>query len=215
MQPIPNESAPFVRFRAQSHKRRAKPNRRIEKTRALLHQALGSLIVEKPYDSIAVREILERANVGRSTFYTHFRDKDELLGASIHEMVGSFPTSVPARTGSRYETFIAFSLPVFEHLDQHRRAHQAGMGMRGKAMLHEHLQTVLTEAIAEALENAALEGPRDRCPLDLLARYIASTFVLVLNWWVDSPRPIGVADVNDLFRALVIPTLSTISCYDG
>jgi len=54
-------------------------DRRIQKTKNLLHQALGSLIREKPYDAIVVKEILDRANVGRSTFYTHFRDKDELL----------------------------------------------------------------------------------------------------------------------------------------
>ena len=54
-------------------------DRRVQKTQDLLHGALASLIHEKSYDAIVVKEILARANVGRSTFYTHFRDKDELL----------------------------------------------------------------------------------------------------------------------------------------
>jgi AcrR family transcriptional regulator len=52
-------------------------DRRIHRTRALLHEALGSLIREKTYNRISVREVLDRAKVSRSTFYIHFRDKDE------------------------------------------------------------------------------------------------------------------------------------------
>jgi AcrR family transcriptional regulator len=69
------------------HDKRTK-DRRIQKTRTLLHEALESLIREKPYDAIVVKEILDRANVGRSTFYTHFRDKDDLLVSGIHDMLG-------------------------------------------------------------------------------------------------------------------------------
>jgi AcrR family transcriptional regulator len=48
-----------------------------------------SLISEKAYDAIVVKEILDRANIGRTTFYTHFRDKDELLASSIQEMLST------------------------------------------------------------------------------------------------------------------------------
>jgi AcrR family transcriptional regulator len=54
-------------------------DRRVQRTRRLLHKAFMSLILEKKYESITVQEILDRADVGRSTFYMHFRDKDELL----------------------------------------------------------------------------------------------------------------------------------------
>ena len=54
-------------------------DRRVQRTRRLLHKALMSLILEKKYESITVQEILDRADVGRSTFYMHFQDKDELL----------------------------------------------------------------------------------------------------------------------------------------
>ena len=64
-------------------------DRRIQKTKSLLHEALGSLIREKPYDAIVVQEILDRANVGRSTFYMHFSDKDDLLVSGIHDMLRS------------------------------------------------------------------------------------------------------------------------------
>src|SRR5262245_27379569 len=58
-------------------------DRRVARTRGLLHQALLSLIMEKGYDAISVEEICERANVGRSTFYAHFTSKDDLKRSGL------------------------------------------------------------------------------------------------------------------------------------
>jgi AcrR family transcriptional regulator len=189
-------------------------DRRVQKTQALLHEALGSLIREKPYDEIVVKEILDRANVGRSTFYMHFRDKDELLASGIYEMLrGLRPAEVPM-LGKKPERVIRFSLPVFEHIHRHRQAGAPGMGARGRAILHERLQQVLAELIADDVEKVR-QGRRKsagQLPSELIVHYIASTFVLVLNWWVESDSPLSAMEVNSLFRALTIPTLS--ACLD-
>src|SRR5215468_7899724 len=84
-------------------------DRRIQKTKNLLHEALGSLIREKPYDEIVVKEILDRANVGRSTFYMHYRDKDELLASGIHEMLRAIHEAEVAPTGKKHERIIRLS----------------------------------------------------------------------------------------------------------
>ena len=76
-------------------------DRRIQKTKNLLHDALGYLIREKPYDAIVVQEILDRANVGRSTFYMHFRDKDDLLVSGIHDMLQSVHATESPSSGKR------------------------------------------------------------------------------------------------------------------
>lgn len=85
-------------------------DRRIQKTQTLLRQALVSLIREKSYDLIAVKEILDRANVGRSTFYMHFRDKDELLVSGIHDMLRSVQSAGLPSSTKRHEQLTSFSL---------------------------------------------------------------------------------------------------------
>lgn len=185
-------------------------DRRIQKTKNLLHEALSSLIREKPYDEIVVQEILDRANVGRSTFYMHFRDKDELLVSSIHDMLGSVhaPPEAPF-SGKPYERMVAFSLPVFEHIYRHRRTGATMMGVRGRAVIHDHLQKIVAKQIADEMRKH-LQGRRSqvtKIPQDILVQYIASTFILVLNWWIENrtvPQP-SVADA--MFRALIMPTL--------
>jgi AcrR family transcriptional regulator len=185
-------------------------DRRIQKTQNLLREALASLIREKDYDSIVVKEILDRANVGRSTFYMHFQDKDELLVSCIQDMLGSVQSTELPSSARRYEKVIRFSLPIFEHIYQHQRTGETKMGTRGRAILHEQLQKVLTELIADDVRKS-LQGQRKapgQVPTDLLVQYVASTFILVLNWWVESRSPLPPREVNDLFRALILPALA-------
>ena len=193
------------------HGKRA-TDRRVQKTQELLRHALFSLIGEKSYDSIVVKDILDRANVGRSTFYTHFSDKDELLVSGMHDMLLSVRKAGPPSSASPYEQIIWFSLTLFEHIDQHRQTSNGKMGTRGRAVVHEHLQEVLGELIAEAISKSF---PRRReagtaVPPDLVACYVASTYVLVLNWWTENKNPLPPKKVNDLFRSLVLSTLPAI-----
>jgi AcrR family transcriptional regulator len=189
------------------------PDRRVARTHQLLRDALHSLIREKDYDSIVVKEILDRANVGRSAFYTHFRDKDELLASSIQDILGSVPPMHPKSGDGRTERILWFSLPIFEHLERHRRTGELKLGPRGRAILHGHLQRVLTELIAEDV-GKGLQGRQKtagRIPPGLIVQYVASTFILVLNWWVESRSPLPPKGVNELFRALMLPTLASTS----
>jgi AcrR family transcriptional regulator len=190
------------------------PDRRVARTQKLLRDALHSLIHEKAYDSIAVKEILDRANVGRSAFYTHFRDKDELLSSSIHGRLLSLPSAHTKSGGNRdrAERVLGFSLPIFEHLDSHRGAGTRKPGPKEPAILHGHLQRAIAELIVEDVRRA-LQGRRSgdcHVPFELLTEHIASTFVLVLNWWLESKSPLSPNEVNNVFRALVLPALATV-----
>ena len=80
-------------------------------------------------------------------------------------------------------------------------------------ILHRHLQTVLVKLIAadvrKALQNRRKRA--ERIPPELLVNHVASTFILVLNWWVDSRSTLNACQVDDLFRALIAPTITPIA----
>lgn len=181
---------------------------RIQRTRALLHQALGSLMREKAYDRITVADILERARISRSTFYVHFRDKDDLLASSMRALLlGALPVGGRAATDIA-DGMLAFSLPLLTHIHQHQRSAKVRLGDRGRAVLHEHLRRVLAEWIVQSLDEHLRRGRSRRSPIvpALLARHIASTFVLVLHWWMDGGAA-SPAEADESFRALVTPLL--------
>jgi AcrR family transcriptional regulator len=186
-------------------------DRRIQKTDALLREALGALIREKPYHDIGVKEILGRANVGRSTFYTHFADKDELLLGCIHEMLGASPPPAAADgTACSPADLVWFSRPILEHIERHRGSGQVGMDPRGRQAVHEHLEEAIVELIQGPVEAAFRRRTRPAASPspDLVARWIASTFVLVLDCWVDRHGVLTAHQADELFRALVVPSLA-------
>jgi AcrR family transcriptional regulator len=117
----------------------------------------------QPYDAISVKEILDRADVGRSTFYTHYRDKDELLVSAIHDLLASVQSDNTPSSAKRSERMLGFSLPIFEHVDQHRRAGDAGIGAKDRARFHDHLRGVLAELIAEDVAKGC--PPREGRPV--------------------------------------------------
>lgn len=186
-------------------------DRRVARTRKALLDALHSLISEKDYDSIVVKEILDRADVGRSAFYTHFVDKDDLLAHGIHDIVGGLPARHSQSDESRNDGPLWFSQTIFEHVDRQRRTTIHRLGRRGAAILHQRLNHVLVKMIAEQLRTEPRKKhKRDGgIPSDLLAQYLAGTFVLVLNWWIESKSQISPSAVNDLFRSLVMPVLAS------
>lgn len=182
-------------------------DRRVQKTERLLRNALGSLIHEKSYDSIAVREILERANVGRSAFYAHFSDKDALLVARIRQMLEELRSRPQPPSVHRFADVIWFSRGLFEHIDRVRHGGTAMRSRKGRTIVHHHLRKVLLETVADAFERRGRPNG-DRVPADLLADYVVGTFLLVLNWWVDSAKALSAREVDDVFLSLVLPTIS-------
>jgi hypothetical protein len=83
------------------------------------------------------------------------------------------------------------------------------MKREGRAIMHEHMQDVLTSLIADELALTLPGKSKMEMPTGLIARHVASTFVLVLDWWVDNDVALNPAQVDARFRALVIPTLTT------
>ena len=178
-------------------------DRRVRRTKRSLHTALIDLAHEKPYGAIAVKEILDRADVSKSTFYTHFQNKDELLESRIFDMIAM---SHGRHSSPAVEQVIAFSRPLFEQIDGYRRSYALKSSGEAAMAMHAHLQSVLTDIVADTL--ATTTPPQ--IPARLLARHIAVTFVLVLNWWVQNEEPLTVAEVDQRFRALVLPVLTTL-----
>jgi AcrR family transcriptional regulator len=186
---------------------------RVRRTRHRLRDAIVSLIHEKSYPAIAVKEILERADVGRSAFYAHFPNKDALLVSGIEQMLhATAPRAVP-KTLEPFCKVLSFSFPVFDYIGRCRHAADAKMGRKGRTILHQHLRGVLRNQIRDDVSQAlqAGTGLTSSIPAGLAVEYIVTTFILVLNWWVESRSPLSAREVDDVFLALVGPALTSAS----
>jgi AcrR family transcriptional regulator len=184
---------------------------RVRRTQGRLRDALVSLIHEKHYSAIVVREVLERADVGRSAFYAHFNNKDALLASSIERVLLASPRRAHPSIPEHFAKALSFSFPAFEYIGRSDHSADAKMGRRGRAIVHEHLRRVLSEMIAEDVRTAVAFRRGSEIPADLLTEHIVSTFILVLNWWVEAGRRLPPQAVDDLFIGLLAPTLRAIA----
>jgi hypothetical protein len=106
------------------------------------------------------------------------------------------------------ERILAFSLPVLEHIDRHRQASGPQMGRHSRVAIHQRLGDMLAQRIADDVDHLfARNRSESGIPVTLVARHLASTFVLTLNWWIDREPMLRPAEVHETFRALVVPTL--------
>ena len=187
----------------------------MQRTQRLLHQALMSLIAEKKYESITVQDVLDRADVGRSTFYVHFRDKDELLTNGFQYLQSFLESAQEASRGASrnsHERIIGFSLPMFEHALEYRRVNRALLGSSAESVVRRRIHSVLAGIVSRALEVELQNRKRAEVPVsrELLAHFIVSTYTSVLAWWLSSKNPVSPKEIDAAYRRLVLPALASI-----
>ena len=185
-------------------------DRRIRRTRDLLEQSLLSLIKEKPFDSISVQDIADRANIGRATFYLHYQNKEDLLGsgfAGLQTELREYQRAVRRRPGDLDERFFAFSRYLLEHAYKHREVIPAMVGKRGGGAIQHVLRRLLTDLMREEVIAMSSESKSSALPTQATVEFLSSGLFGLLVWWLNGRTKISAEEMNDIFRRLAIPVL--------
>lgn len=189
-------------------------DRRVRRTQKALHEALIALLLEKNYDDLTVQEILDRANVGRSTFYTHFDDKDQLLLHGIDDLHLMLDSALQRERATRKppERIIGFSRAMFEHAHSYRNVYHALLHTQGWPRVRQRIENVLEELIRREsrTEIQRLKNAKSDVPVDLFVYYLAATFFAVLVWWMDRRSRLTPAQIDEVYRSLVLPTIHAV-----
>jgi AcrR family transcriptional regulator len=182
-------------------------DRRTAKTIAALRSALIELMMEKHYDSITVQDIIDGANVGRSTFYSHFRDKEDLLVGDwkrFFQMIADFTNILAADAQP-----IAPIQPVLSHLRDMQALYRAlvrsGKTDRLFSVGIDYLAQKLEEKIRQTTDVSSL-GVRPEFFAHLLSLQIFGT----LKWWLDRDMPHTPAEMSQMFESLVAPGVRAV-----
>lgn len=175
--------------------RREISDRRALRTRQLLTEALGDLIRTKRYEAITVQEITERANVGRSTFYAHFTDKDDLVADSVRRMVGGLEADEP----NARNTFSP-SLGLFHHVEAFAEHYLMMARGRHLTLFLDGLQRELTAMFVDRLSPRLPESGEPRVPVPLLAAMLAGMLITTVRTWLESDMAAPAEEVDRCYR---------------
>ncbi len=178
-------------------------DRRVQRTKQTLYHTLIALLAEKAFDKITVQEILERANVGRTTFYAHFQSKEDLF-LSSHERVFSAISRSFFSDGGILRTEPSPELLMFlemSHQDQSRDTFfYLTSGSEGGEIVR-----LLKERIAEQLTAQLFELFREEdsaIPFMVLGQHVASSIVSVASWWMSKRTPYTVHEIATMLHQM-------------
>jgi AcrR family transcriptional regulator len=178
-------------------------DRRVRRTRRALHEALIELVLERGYERITVQDVLDRADVGRSTFYAHYRDKEALLTATFDEMRDQLQREVDAQPGDGPVDPARPAELIFEHAHRNRRVYRALCGRQGGAVVTHHLHRMVVDLLLGS--TGAPAGQPAEVPAEVWAEFHASATTGLLVWWIDRGFVRDPAWLAAAYRRLVAP----------
>lgn len=184
--------------------KRKRVDRQSLRTRQILADSLMNLLLEKPYASITIQEILDRANVGRSTFYSHFYDKEDLLVSSLEHVFEMLNQQLISGIG---ENNILPSLGLFQHVEQNYKLYKAIVRGNCEDLLLEKAKNYLYTMLEERFSSLDLDYHIPEIPLPVLMTYVVNTLITLLKWWLDHEMPYSANRMDDIFQRLVSPQL--------
>ncbi len=186
-------------------------DRRVQRTRQLLHQALIALVLEKGYDKITVQNIIDRANVGRSTFYAHYLDKEDLLKSGLEKLrqdLGQHLAGENAVEGS--EWLLLPSLALFRHVGKHHHLYKAMIGGKGIDVVARTIEDALIAHAQAHLEQLVAKEGQPSVPPLVIVTYLVGALETLLTWWLDNDMPYPPEQMDEMFQQLTIPGVSAV-----
>jgi AcrR family transcriptional regulator len=174
---------------------------RVLRTQRALGGALVELMLTQEFDAITVQDVLDRAGVGRSTFHTHFRNKDDLLLSDAERFLTALESQFHAVAG--HSPRVAPIAELFGHVREfeafadalHRTARQeAAFGL-----VLGHLARIIEQRLA-----LLAPGP-DALPLSrgMTSRVFAAAAIEMLRWWMDRRPPLTAPQLDQRFHEMV------------
>ena len=176
-----------------------KPDLRIRRTRSLLSNALVALMQEKSIDKITVQEVLNRAAVGRSTFYLHYRDKDDLFLCVLEDGLEMWSTALLRKQEKSYR--IAPVAELFMHVGDAKKLYRALVDSGRIHAFFELAQGYFARGIARRLKDIGLKD-LVQSELDARSHALAGNLLSLLKWWLDRGAIESPKAMDELFHRM-------------
>jgi AcrR family transcriptional regulator len=171
-------------------------DRRVLRTREALRGALLGLMVERGWDAIDIQSLCERANIGRSTFYLHYPNKEELLKGSFGDLRTALRDQAKQRAPDSPDQ-LAFVGGLIEHVHQQQLVFRAMLGRSGH-----YVQDRFRELLVDLVEEERPAGARRSWHAHAVSNYLGGALFQLLTWWLGASRPHRPQEIEALFHDL-------------
>jgi AcrR family transcriptional regulator len=185
---------------ARHDKRRRKLDERARRTRARLGSAFVALIHEEPIEDVTVQDVLNRSAVGRSTFYLHFRDKNDLLLSQLEVFLETMSTLLSVRKEiSRRVVPVA---EMFEHIENQKKLYRILADAGPLNDFFDLAQGYFARGIEDRLRESGCLPKIPRGELAARACALSGSMLSLLRWWLDRGAKEPPGEMDELFNRM-------------
>lgn len=187
-------------------------DRRQKKTRDAIFKAFTELLSKKNYNQISVQEIIDAADVGRTTFYSHFETKDFLLKDLCENLFGHIIDSAMGLPHNHYHYSSGSSTDsVFLHLIRHLQENDSNilelLSSENNEIFLKYFKSSLKKLIVSQYADKGLLN-NSRFPEDYLVNHISSSFVETVDWWLSRNMRETPEELTEYFLGVIEPVLN-------
>ncbi|MBV8207658.1 MAG: TetR/AcrR family transcriptional regulator [Acidobacteria bacterium] len=181
---------------SQRHAAAGNKDKRVRRTRARIDAAFVELLHRRSYGNIRVADICRKADVGRATFYAHYRNKDELLRSQVQRIV------MPMLRISPQSRCLLDATTLFEHIYTSPHFYKTLMGP-GSGTAPRILRDCFEAHARKALDAGG--DPNSGFKRSALARFVASSLIVIVDCWLERGGREQPRELQDLFAILAGP----------
>ena len=183
---------------------------RVRRTRRLLREALVSVILDKDFASITIRDITERAEVAYITFFRHYESLDQLLMEVLDEGLGELLTRIETLAKqSDASNLEAEGRLIFEYIAQ--KADLFRILFKSQSVTRIRKKVVRNIAVTFQKSCLPLAESGNATTTAILSNHIATSLLSLIEWWLDNkmrPTPI---EMGKVYKSLIIDsTVGTV-----
>jgi AcrR family transcriptional regulator len=184
-------------------------DRRTLKTRAAIYEAFSSLLAEKTYSKITIQEIIDRADIGRSTFYSHFETKEDLLFTMCKDIFDHI--FLNKNMIEKTHNFSANALSprtmithILYHIKENERTMKGILGSESGDIFMRYFKGYLNDQMKKFILNFLPED-NYHIPKDFLLNHITGSFIEMVDWWVKNNMKQTPEDLTEYYLAVIFP----------
>lgn len=186
-------------------------DRRIQKTRKAIFDAFTALLSRKSYDKITIRDLIEEANIGRSTFYAHFETKDHLLNAMCVDLFDHvFAKDLSAEASHDFSFSQRNAKIMLTHILYHLQDDAPRLrkifACESSELFWQYFRRPFTALVIEQLLPMANQNAL-QLPKELFVDHLTASFSEVVRWWFKTELTISPEEAEHYFEITVSPLL--------
>lgn len=166
-------------------------DRRVRRTRRLFRTALLKLLQENEYSSISIENLADQADLGRTTFYLHYKDKDALLDECLESVVWEFTEKLHSFPTNYWKSNDPRILQMlFEFVSKNETFIKIMLHDPSGLIFFQRLQNITVDFLTQIMKDERFSfNTQLVIPLEILCSFTAGAILATIEWWVANDRP--------------------------